>query len=127
MVGRESQRLEREARQIVEEARGGDGLHVHVARELALALQALEQRRALYHVQDEQLLQEECLIGTELARIEHLSPTYSRLEASTRARLLAVAAERRRLTATMAEQEAAHHRHLLDLVHRYRLLDPDAH
>lgn len=110
------------------DATGETGLHADVAREIALALEHLDRTRALHQWQRDELLQDECAIETDLSRVLHLAQVYSPAEGRLRARLLALAAERRALAASHAEQLATHYRMLLDLVHRYRVLDPpDAH
>lgn len=124
MEGRAAHHVERDARRIVLDAQGQSGVHVSVAREIALALEALERARALFHWQLEQLLRDECTVGTDLARMGDLFAPYSRREDPLRARLLALGAERRRLTTTYTEELATHYRTLLALVQRYRLLDP---
>jgi hypothetical protein len=124
VIGREEARLEAEARRIIEQARGEVGLHASVARELALALDSLDRVRSLHQWQEDMLVQDECKVGTELLRIETLYAPHSRLATIQRARLLALAAERRALTAKFAAQLATYHQRLFDLVQRYRLLEP---
>ena len=116
--------MERAARRIVDDARDAVGVSAGVAREIALVLEQLDHTRALHAWYLEQVLADECAIGTELALVEDLFPPYSTHAARLRARLLVLAVERRARAATLADQVAAHHRLLLELVERYRVLDP---
>jgi hypothetical protein len=118
------ERVERDARRIVSDAAGETGVIANIARELALALNALEGSRALHEWQRAELLADECAIETDLAKVTHLAPGYSPAEARLRSRLLALRVERRALAATHATALAAHYRLLLELVQRYRVLDP---
>lgn len=120
-----TEHVERDARRIIDEARGTIGLHANIAREIALVLEGIERTRALHRWHEEQLLADECSIGNDLSRVTHFAPLYSREEATLHARLLALGAERRRLATMTAERLAEQHRVLLDLVHRYRLLTLD--
>jgi hypothetical protein len=122
--GRESRRVEDDARRIVNDAAGEHGVPAGVAREIALLLEHLEGARVVHAWHLEQLLNDECAIGTELARVEHFCPPCSPAEERLRARLLLLNVERRQLTSTFVEQRATLHRSLLELVGRYRVLEP---
>jgi hypothetical protein len=121
----EARRIERAAQRIAADARGASGVHAGVAREIALVLEALSRARAVYRVQLDALLRDECLVERVLLRQERLHPWEAPGELSVRARLLAINAERRVLLASFEEQRARSLRELLALVEKYRLLDPD--
>lgn len=119
---KEGERLERDARRIVKETRGGEGVHADVAREIALALEELQRTRERYDEQQERMLEDECTVGTSLRRLRVFAGPFSSQETALRARLLNLEVERRRVKETFEKEQAGHIGRLLELVQRFRLL-----
>ena len=123
--------LEEKAREVLASTQGPDLslLPSYLVRgELSLLLHQIEQRRVLEKVIEDNLLQQECHITTEMVQMEDRTPRYSLYRFPEREkmqrRLDRIASERRRFQIVRAERLEGLHERLLALLHKHRQLSP---
>ncbi|MCI0624780.1 MAG: hypothetical protein L0387_24565 [Acidobacteria bacterium] len=94
--------------------------------ELLLTVEQLDKTRERWRVIEQDLLQAECYIETELMQMEQRTPRYSPYRFPEREklqkRLMGIAQERRRLIVSTSQSIDELHQRLLSLLHKHKQL-----